>query len=204
MKITWLGHACFLVESADGSFVFDPYEPEYVPGLKLPEIKADICLCSHGHGDHSYYQAVSLSGAEHKLNVHRFHSFHDEKEGSLRGENLISVVECEGFRVAHMGDLGHGLDDEIISALGRVDVLMIPIGGFYTIDSKTASEIARKLAPSLVIPMHYKGEGFGFDVLDSVDNFLSMQKNSEISDKNSIIFDGNAQPITVALRCPVI
>ena len=81
MKITWLGHACFLVESADGSFVFDPYEPGYVPGLQLPELKADLCLCSHGHGDHSYYQAVSLSAAEHELNVHRFHRDTAKKKG---------------------------------------------------------------------------------------------------------------------------
>ena len=203
MKITWLGHACFLIESADGSIVFDPYEPEYVPGLKLPELTAEVCLCSHGHGDHSYSQAVSLSGKEHNLKISRFHSFHDENEGALRGENLISVVECEGFRLAHMGDLGHDLDEEAISALGKIDVLMIPIGGFYTIDSETASKIAKKLSPKLVIPMHYKGKGFGFDVLETVEKFLSLQENSEISGENSIIFDGNAKPIAVALRCPL-
>lgn len=203
MKLTWLGHACFLLESAKSSLVFDPYAPDYVPGFSLPELNAELCICSHGHDDHSYAQAVSLTGKEHDFEIKQIPCFHDEKQGSLRGENLITIAEAEGVRFAHMGDLGHDLNDEQLNSLGRIDVLMIPIGGFYTIDSETAAAIAKKLKPSYVIPMHYRGEGFGYDVLETVDKFLSLMDNVKYSTSNSIIIDKDAEASVVVLSVPV-
>lgn len=200
MKITWLGHACFILESSDGSVVFDPFAPNYVPGFELPELQADVCICSHKHEDHYYPQAVELSGKDHKLNITQIPCFHDEKAGSLRGENLISVVECEGLRAAHLGDLGHMLSDEQLELLGKIDVLMIPIGGFYTIDSKTAAELVKKISPNVVIPMHYKGEGFGFDVLETRDAFLKMMDNVKHFDSRSIIVSAGTETMTAALK----
>lgn len=199
MKLTWLGHACFLLESSDGSVVFDPYETNYVPGVNLPELEADVCICSHGHNDHNFAQAVKLSGKDHNLNISHIPCFHDEKGGSLRGSNLITIIEAEGIRAAHMGDLGHMLSDEQFESLGKIDVLMIPIGGFYTIDSETAAAIVKKLQPALTIPMHFKAEGFGYDVLETRDNFLSLMDNVRFFDTNSIIFTPGTKPITAAL-----
>lgn len=200
MKLTWLGHACFMLESADGSVVFDPYAPNYVPGFELPELCADVCICSHKHEDHHYPQAVKLSGREHSLKITYFSCFHDEKGGALRGENLMTVVEAEGLRAAHLGDLGHMLSDEQIEALGKLDVLMIPIGGFYTIDSKTAAGLVKKLCPKVVVPMHYKGQSFGFDVLETKDAFLKMMENVKSFDSRSIIITAATEPMTVALK----
>lgn len=203
MKLTWLGHACFLLESEKSALVFDPYAPDYVPGFSLPELKAELCICSHGHDDHGYSQAVSLSGKEHDFKITQIPCFHDEKQGSLRGENLITIVEVDGMRFAHLGDLGHDLSDEQLKALGRIDVLMIPIGGYYTIDSKTAAVIAKKLNSQYVIPMHYRGEGFGYDVLETVDKFLSLMDNVKYSATNSIIIDKDAEASVVVLPAPV-
>ncbi len=202
MKLTWLGHACFLLESADSSLVFDPYAPDYVPGFSLPSLNADECICSHGHSDHNYTQAVSLSGMTGGFKISQISCFHDEKEGALRGENLITIAETEGLRFAHMGDLGHDLSDEQINALGRIDVLMIPVGGYYTIDSKTAASIAKKLSPKYVIPMHYRGENFGYDVLETVDGFLSLMENVKYCDSNSIIISRDAEASVIVLRAP--
>ena len=203
MKLTWLGHACFLLESENSSLVFDPYAPNYVPGFSLPELKADLCICSHGHDDHSCAEAVSLSGKPHGFKITQIPCFHDEKSGSLRGENLITIAEAEGFRVAHMGDLGHRLSDEQLAALGQIDVLMIPIGGYYTIDSLTAAEIVKKLQPKYTVPMHYKGAGFGYDVLETVDKFLSLMDNVVYCDTNSIIISSDAEASVAVLMPPI-
>ena len=204
MKLTWLGHACFLLESEKSALVFDPYAPNYVPGFSLPELKAELCICSHGHDDHSYAPAVSLTGKTHDFEITQIPCFHDEKQGNLRGENLITIAEAEGLRVAHMGDLGHDLSVEQLGAMGRIDVLMIPIGGYYTIDSKTAASIAKRLKPRYVIPMHYRGEGFGYDVLETVDGFLSLMDNVKYSASNSIIIDKDAEASVVVLPAPLI
>lgn len=200
MKLTWLGHACFMLESAEGSVVFDPYAPNYVPGFELPELEADECICSHKHDDHYYPQGVKLSGKAHGLKISAVSCFHDEKQGSLRGDNLISIVEAEGMRAVHLGDLGHMLDDIQFDALGKIDVLMIPIGGFYTIDSKTAAELVKKLQPKIVVPMHYKGKGFGYDVLETRDAFLAMMDNVKYFDSRSIIICPETEPMTVAFK----
>ena len=142
MKLTWYGHSCFLLETAEGSVVFDPYAPGSVPGLKLPPLRADAVLCSHGHRDHGFAGAVRLSGKEPAFRVTKIDCFHDEKRGALRGVNTIHIVEAEGRRIAHLGDLGHELSTEQLAALGRIDVLLIPVGGYYTIDAKTACRVA--------------------------------------------------------------
>ena len=106
MKITWCGHSCFLVETREGSAVLDPYAPGSVPGVSLPALTADAVLCSHGHRDHGYTEGVRLSGKPAAFSVKTIPCFHDDKGGSLRGENLIRVIEAEGLRIAHLGDLG--------------------------------------------------------------------------------------------------
>ena len=177
MKLTWYGHACFLLETAEGSAVFDPYEKGSVPGLSLPDLTADAVFCSHGHRDHCAAGAVKLTGKTTTFTVKQTECFHDDKNGRLRGKNLITVIEAEGLRVAHLGDLGHELDEKELSVICGADVLMIPVGGFYTIDGKTAAKIAKAANAGVIIPMHYRGEGFGYDVISTAEDFLSCFEN---------------------------
>ncbi len=156
MKITWLGHACFLVETAEGSVLLDPYAPGSVPGLALPPVTADLVLCSHEHRDHGYRQAAALSGNKPTLRIETLDCFHDDRGGALRGKNRIHVLEAEGLRLAHLGDLGHEPSGAQYAQMGPVDALLIPVGGFYTIDAVQAAEAVCRIAPKVTIPMHYK------------------------------------------------
>ena len=176
MILTWYGHSCFLLETAEGSVVFDPYAPGSVPGVELPPLTADAVLCSHGHRDHGFAEAVTLSGRKPAFRVTAIDSFHDDKRGLLRGKNTIYVVEAEGKRVAHMGDLGHEPNEKQLAAIGKIDLLLIPVGGHYTIDAKTADRIARAVGARLTVPMHYRGEGFGYHVIGPVEDFLALRE----------------------------
>ena len=153
MKITWYAHSCFLVETESGSAVLDPYAPGSVPGLELPELEADLVLCSHEHSDHNYREGVKRSGKEASLHIEMLETFHDEKKGALRGPNTIHVLEAEGLRLVHLGDLGHMLSPEQIAALGRVDILLIPVGGYFTIGPDVAAELAERLQPAITVPI---------------------------------------------------
>ena len=203
MKITWYAHSCFLVETADGSAVLDPYAPGSVPGLSLPPLEADLVLCSHEHSDHNYREGVKRSGKETKLHIERIETFHDEKQGALRGPNTIHVLEAEGLRVAHLGDLGHMLSDEQIAALGRVDILLIPVGGYFTIGPDVAAELAERLQPAITVPMHYRGAGFGYEVIGPVEDFLCRRDKVQRLETNILRPEELETPVTVVLRCPV-
>ena len=174
MTLTWYGHSCFRLDTAEGSAVFDPYYPGSVPGLAMPELTADAVFCSHFHRDHGAEELVKRTGREPRFAVTRIDTFHDEEKGALRGDNLLTVIEAEGLRIAHLGDLGHELNEEQLRALGRVDVLMLPVGGHYTVDAPTAARICRAVGARTVIPMHYRGEGFGYGVIGTVDAFTEL------------------------------
>ena len=200
MKITYLGHSCFLIESAAGRLVLDPFEPGSVPGRELPELEADCVLCSHGHADHGAAERVKLSGRPHGYTVEAVHSFHDGERGALRGENLIHIVSAEGLRIAHLGDLGHELDAEQISRLGNLDVLLIPVGGYYTIDAAGAAAVADALGARITVPMHYRGEGFGYDVIGTLDSFTALRDNVRYARANSFDPAEYAGPVTLVLE----
>ena len=204
MKLIWQGHACYTLESADGTVVFDPYEPGYVPGLTLPELSADVVLCSHYHRDHGCAEAVKQLKRRTNLIINDLPCYHDDQQGALRGENRIHMVDAEGKRIVHMGDLGHMLSDSQIEALGEVDVLIIPVGGFYTIDAATAFELAGKIGAKITVPMHYRGENFGYDVISTVDEFTKLAENVEYIPGNELeIGEELSGRRTVVLRCPV-
>lgn len=174
MKIIWHGHACFELISSEGSIVFDPYTPNYIEGLALPPLSADLYLCSHGHADHNCTDAVTKTGHVPTFTVSQFFTFHDDCMGTKRGFNMASIVETEGMRVLHCGDLGHMLTPEVVSSLGKIDVIMIPVGGTYTVDAKVAKEICDALKPAMIIPMHYKGDGIGLQSIAPVDDFAAL------------------------------
>lgn len=143
MKLTWYGHSCFMIESRAGRVVFDPYADGSVPGLTLKPLTADLVLCSHGHADHAGEDKVTLTGEQTDYTVETLGCWHDDANGQKRGENLIRIVSGGGARVCHLGDVGHMLSKGQIKAIGHVDTLLIPVGGFYTIDAATAREIGR-------------------------------------------------------------
>ena len=120
MKLTWYGHACFRLESPDGTVVFDPYEPGSVPGLRLPELRADAAIYSHGHSDHYSPESVTLSGVKPAMKLRQMATWHDRKRGELRGSNIVSAVTTEGMTLVHLGDLGH--DVVRVHLVGRYGV----------------------------------------------------------------------------------
>ena len=180
MKITWYGHSCFGIESAEGSVILDPYAPGSVPGYQLPALQADRVLCSHEHADHFCPEAVTLSGKKDGLQIRMVASYHDDVKGKKRGNNNISVIFCENLTAVHLGDLGHALSPEQIEQIGKTDILMIPVGGFYTVDAQQAFEICEALHPGIIIPMHFREEGRGYEVLATAEEFLKLFDKSRI------------------------
>lgn len=200
MKITWYGHACFKVESAEGAVVLDPYSPGSVPGLKLPALTADAVMCSHSHSDHNYAQGVKLTENSCGMKLSTMRTFHDSCGGSRRGENAVAIIEADGLRAVHLGDLGHMLSREQIAELGRPDVLMLPVGGVYTIDAETADKLVKALSPGIVIPMHYKGEGFGLENIAPVEQYLKLAENVRFLESCTLDTDTAAPSATVVMK----
>ena len=164
MKLTWYGHSCFMIESRAGRVVFDPYADGSVPGLTLKPLTADLVLCSHGHADHAGEDKVTLTGEQTDYTVETLGCWHDDANGQKRGENLIRIVSGGGARVCHLGDVGHMLSKGQIKAIGHVDALLIPVGGFYTIDAATARELREETGLDLleirhVMPPAYSAVG---------------------------------------------
>ena len=172
MKIIWNGHSCFTVETTDGTLVLDPYADGSVPGFGPLRLKADRVLCSHGHSDHGAVSCVTLSGRPCTIEVGEIHTWHDNVPGKKRGANTVYVMSAEGMKIAHLGDLGCALTEEQTALLSGLDALMIPVGGFYTIDAEQAMGIVRALRPRVVIPMHYRWDNHGYDVIATLDPFL--------------------------------
>lgn len=186
MKVKFLGHACFLITSNSGvKIITDPYKPG--GELKYGEIteSADIVTVSHDHFDHNNVDAIKENPKVIKepapvvikgIPVQGIPVYHDEQKGKLRGRNIIFSLEVDGMRVCHMGDLGHALDDKQITSLGRVDILLIPVGGYYTITARVATEIADAVHSRVIIPMHYKNEKCALPITP-VDDFLAGKKD---------------------------
>ncbi len=181
MKIEYLGHSCFkLIESTGTSVVCDPYDESV--GYDLPEVTADAVTVSHHHYDHDNVKNVSGAAevidkeCSHDLpgvEISAIRSFHDEKRGKKRGENLIFKFRMDGIDICHMGDLGEACSPELIDLLLPVNVLLIPVGGTYTIDAEMAKEYVDRIMPDVVIPMHYREKGCKLDI-DKVDDFLGL------------------------------
>jgi len=183
MDITYLGHSSFKIKTKTATVVTDPFDSKMV-GLRYAGVEADVVSVSHLHPDHNATDKVTgvkkvIAGpGEYEIagvSVTGFSTYHDSKKGDERGKNTIYLLEAEKLNIVHLGDLGHVLSDGLIDDLGDVDVLMIPVGGFYTIGPKEATEIISKIEPYYVIPMHYKVEELNADLaanLLGVEEFL--------------------------------
>ena len=201
MRITWHGHSCFKVETNQGSVVFDPYEDGRVPGYApLPRnLSADAVLCSHQHRDHSAVELVRLSGSTPTFSVQEISTFHDEVQGEKRGTNKIHIVSAEGIRLAHMGDIGCELTREQLTVLRGVDVLLIPVGGFYTIDATQAKMMADAIGARVVIPMHYRNGHLGYEVIGTLESFTEQCNNVVMYDTNNIVITADMPAQTAVL-----
>lgn len=192
MQITWLGHSCFSLESGGYKLVVDPYTD--VPGCGPLQVEADAVFCSHDHFDHNYLPAVTLrQGGESPFSVHTLKTWHDDRQGALRGENLVHVFRAEGLTVVHLGDLGELLTDRQAEELAGCDALLLPIGGTYTIDAVQAKEVMEQVKPRVVIPMHYRGPGFGFDDIGRLEPFLAQFEPERIHRLAGASFSLDAQ-----------
>ena len=176
MKITFLGHASFLIESTEGSVVFDPYSNGSVPGLKFPSnIYADACFCSHNHIGKEY---VKINSDKKNIKFSLYQIPHDKNGGAKRGMNNICEVFLENKRIVHLGDIGV-VDKNILKNIKDCDVLLIPINGFFTISAKEAKEVFDFVKPKLIIPMHYeiKEKGIGYPDGCQINEFLELFPN---------------------------
>ena len=164
MKLEWIGHACFKMTAQNGTVVItDPYDESV--GIDMITLKADLITMSHGHHDHCEEsmiagnpvmargaQAVCVGGVTAEAAA----SWHDDAQGKLRGENMIRIFEIDGLKVVHMGDQGCMPDDRALAAIADADVMLIPVGGTYTVDAQGAKAIVDAAKPACVVPMHVK------------------------------------------------
>lgn len=177
MKIKWYGHAAFNISTEKGvKIIIDPYQSGAFGGaLSYGKItdEADIVLISHDHDDHNHtkgirgnFKHINKEGSYKVKNIRikAIPSYHDPSKGKERGNNLMFVIDADGLILAHMGDIGHTLEGDAIKNIGKIDVLLLPIGGFYTIDAKEATKVMNDIGPTITIPMHYKTEKCNFPI----------------------------------------
>ncbi len=179
LKIRWHGHSCYEITNRS-TIVTDPHDGKSI-GIPTPTVLADIILVSHDHYDHNSVKTVEKETTKiiteprkrqiDDVCIKGFPSFHDQHQGTKRGENIIYRCIIDEVTFCHLGDLGHILDEKTIKKIGAIDVLFIPVGGTYTLDAKKAWEVINQIKPTVVIPMHYKIEGLSLPIA-SVDQFL--------------------------------
>ena len=211
MKITWAGQACFQISVSNSKnhsadIVIDPFSDI---GLKMPNFEADVLLVTHDHKDHNKTKAVKPSGTDKKppfiiegpgeyevkgVFIQGIASFHDDVEGKERGSNTIYIIEAEDMRICHLGDLGQKqLTNEQLEKMGTVDILMIPVGGVYTIDGSEATKIIGQLEPKMVIPMHYALEKLTIKLEDE-SKFLKAMGKKDIVAVDKLTIKSSALP----------
>jgi L-ascorbate metabolism protein UlaG (beta-lactamase superfamily) len=206
MKIKWLGHASMLITSSEGlRIITDPYMPAAF-GLKYApiDIEADIVTVSHDHADHNYVSSVKGSpevvkrSGTHSIKGVEFQGidcYHDESKGSERGSNIIFCFTIDHVNVCHLGDLGHTLKSEELAKIGNVDILMVPVGGNFTIDAKAAADVCRSIAPSVVIPMHFCNDRCPEFPVAGVEDFISIMENVKQESTSEIEFSKDSLPL---------
>lgn len=214
MKVTWLGHASFLLVSDAGiRLITDPYTPG-VYGLDYDDVSesADIVTVSHEHEDHNNVAAVQgnpqivRGSGSHEAKGLTFRgaaAYHDEAQGGQRGPNTIFCFAIDDVNVCHVGDLGHELDDKAAAEIGQVDLLLLPVGGNFTIDARAANRVCEKLRPKVVIPMHFQNDRCPTFPVAGVDEFLASRSNVRKLDSSEVEITADSLPAateTIVLR----
>ncbi len=187
MKIKWNGHASFTITSDNGTvIVTDPYDSDnYGDELAYEPVRdrADCALVSHGHSDHSYVESLSGSpkvlkgsGEIKGISITGIKTFHDDSGGSKRGDNMVFRFTVDGITICFLGDLGHIPSKDQIDAMGAVDILLVPVGGTYTLDPDMAAQLISIVKPGVAIPMHFRTKKCAFPI-KGVEDFLSRMKD---------------------------
>jgi L-ascorbate metabolism protein UlaG (beta-lactamase superfamily) len=236
MEITYLNHSSFLIKTKYSGnqitkILIDPFSPDI--GIKYPKQEADIVLMSHQHSDHNYVEGVKGLSEDSVLNettgslkngpfviktageyelrgiyIKGIQSFHDDKKGELRGPNVIYTVSNENLTVCHLGDLGHILSESQVEAIGPIDVLLVPVGGFYTIDPETAVNVISQIEPGFVIPMHYKSSKHNEETFGKLSTLADFIKEMGIDDAKKMdsfkVEQGNIEETEVIVLNPVL
>jgi len=218
VKIKYLGHAAFLITTADGrKIVTDPYEPGGFGGAigyGALEEAADFVTVSHEHADHNYVEMVPGNptvisrAAEERHNGILFRALrthHDASRGAERGANVVRVIEADGISVCHLGGLGHTLSPEDATALGALDILLVPVGGTFTVDAKGATAVVNRLRPCIAIPMHYRTPKVTLDIAP-VDGFLAGKPRVRRIEGSEIDLDKGSlpEPTEIVVLAPAL
>jgi len=202
VELRWLGHECFEIKD-DGVVVTDPHDGEGI-GLPRPDATADMVTVSHGHFDHangvdivSKPDTVVIRTPEERsvkgIAVKGIATFHDKTQGGMRGKNIVFTIKMDGLVFCHLGDLGHILSEEQLKEIGDVDVLLIPVGGHYTIDAAEATQIVDSMNPRIAIPMHYKIRGLTVNIADA-EAFLKGKENVRRFPENRVQIEKSTLP----------
>lgn len=182
MEIKYLGHSSFLIRSKDAKLIIDPFDSSI--GIKFPKSEADIVAVTHQHIDHNASGQIQgnpliidMPGEYEKKGVRIFgyRYFHDKKKGLERGGVVLYKIETEGISILHCGDLGAIPEDSLVDQIDGIDILMLPVGGTYTIDSAEAMEVIKKFEPSIILPMHFNSTSLNqnmFGKLAPLSDFL--------------------------------
>jgi len=214
ITIEYLGHSSFKIKDSNNTaLIIDPFSPAST-GLKWSKQEAQILAITHGHDDHSYvdgvtgFEGVPLSAGrvnenaflvygpgEYEINniqIMGIPSFHDSKKGEERGQNTIYLITIEGVTIVHLGDLGHDLPDNLLDELSSANILMLPVGGVYTINHTVAEKILNDISPNIVVPIHYKVDGMTdtFNEVDVVDKFLANVDSENLSKESKLKIKG--------------
>ena len=205
MKIDFLGHSCFRINEKGFKILIDPFAPD--GKTKLSKQNVDVVLITHEHLDHNYIDAVKLNDdlrvfrgpGEYEVSgifIRGIESFHDEREGEERGHNTIFTIGIDDITLCHLGDLGTSLEDNVLEDIGAVDVLMVPVGGTYTINAKQAAEVVNMISPKIVIPMHAKEDGFSYTSgFDSIDDYISANGTAAIERTGQLDIKAGLMPL---------
>ena len=208
LTLIWHGHSCFTLEEDGYSIVLDPFGDGAVPGFGPLKLTADRVLCSHGHFDHNAVQCVRISeDAAAKKNPFRMteiHSWHDEAQGTKRGENIIRIYDDGEYKVAHMGDIGCMPTAEQKALLKGIDVMLMPVGGFFTMEPEDVHVLVQELKPRMLVPMHYRSDDFGYDVIATLDRYLDLCAGENVIrlNKNSLSLPEDLAEGIVVLNRP--
>ena len=204
IRIEYFGHSCFRLSGREGQrVVLDPYSDGSVPGLSPLRVEAEYVYCSHQHSDHNAVECVQLSQGERmpEFQVTEVLTDHDNTGGSQRGKNIIRIFDFHGLRVAHFGDLGRMLTAEEIKTLSGLDAVLIPVGGFYTIDAQQAKSVIDEILPRVAILMHFRTDHSGYEVISHLDEVVRAMGDVVFSG-DTLVLD-NDTPRQIAILDPV-
>lgn len=198
MEIKYLGHSAFQIKNKTASVITDPYDSLTV-GLKFPKLEADIVTISHDHKDHNQFSLVEGSPLvinipgeyeKNEIRITGIKTYHDKKDGTEKGQNIMFKIEIDGLVILHCGDLAHKLSDEVLEEVDNIDILILPVGGGYSLNAQEATELVKQIEPEIVIPMHYEHIAINKEVfpnLAPVNEFINKMGLTELEPVNKLV-----------------